>query len=260
MIKFGMLTSPGNPIEKEIGKAKRLRFDYVEIGIEAPATLFFEKNKSLILKSLKEFSYLPIGHTTWWYDLGSIFESVRKGWLRQAKIDTKIANGLRIKLLNFHFLIRSKFLLQNKSSRKIVLENYVESLKELSKFAKKYDITLMLENGEEKFEHYKYVLDRVSDIKVHFDVGHAFVSGKMSTVKKFVYYFGDRIAHIHIHDNNGKYDEHLALRKGKINWKNVVSILKKINYEKTITLEVFKSEKDLIKSRDFFKRLWFNSK
>jgi len=186
---------------------------------------------------LKEFKHSAIGHTTWWYELGSPFPSVRKGWIEQAKADIRIANAFGIKLLNFHFLVLSKFLLQNKRSRQIILENYVDSLNELSKFAKKVNMILMLEN-------------------VHFDIGHAFLSGGMKTIKKFVSYFQDGVEHVHAHDNHGKQDEHLALRNGKINWKEVISILKKYNYDKTITFEVFESDKDLLKSREYFRKLW----
>ena len=256
MVKFGRLTNPSEDIEKEIKKTKRLGFDYVEIGIEAPAILFYKKNEFAILKSLKEFKHSAIGHTTWWYELGSPFPSVRKGWIEQAKADIRIANAFGIKLLNFHFLVLSKFLLQNKRSRQIILENYVDSLNELSKFAKKVNMILMLENGDENFKYYKYVLDRALHIKVHFDIGHAFLSGGMKTIKKFVSYFQDGVEHVHAHDNHGKQDEHLALRNGKINWKEVISILKKYNYDKTITFEVFESDKDLLKSREYFRKLW----
>ena len=116
----------------------------------------------------------------------------------------------------------------------------------------------MLENGEEKFEDYIHVLDNTPEVKVHFDVGHAFISGGMNGIEHFISYFCDRIAHIHIHDNHGKQDEHLALRKGSINWKKVVFLLKKYRYDKTITVDVFESEEDLIKSRQYFRKLWFN--
>ena len=258
MIKFGKLTHPGRDIIKEINKVKRFGFDYVEIGIE-PLTDFtiLRKYKLAILNSLKLFNNPPVGHTAWWYDLSSTYDAVRNAWIKQGKIDIKMASELGIKLLNFHFQVPSYILLKNQGSRDIILNNYIKSFKDLVKFAESKNITLMLENGEEKFEYYKYVLDNVPELKVHFDVGHAFISGGIKTIKKFISYFGDRITHIHIHDNHGKQDEHLALKKGKINWKKVVHMLKKSNYDKTITFEVFKSEKDLIKSREYFKRLWF---
>ena len=260
MIKFGRLTYPGENIEKEIKSTKRLGFDYCEVGIEAPTdAITLRKNKSNITKYLKSFSLPPIGHTSWWYDLSSPYEGIRKAWINQARVDIKISSELGIKLLNFHFLVPSTILLKNQESRKNVLENYIKSLNQLSKIAQNNNIALMLENGEEKFEYYKYVLDRVPNMKVHFDVGHAYISGGMSTIKKFISYFGGRIAHIHIHDNHGKYDEHLALRKGKINWKKVVFLLKKSKYDKTITIEVHTSTRDLIKSLEYFKKLLYKS-
>lgn len=258
MIKFGKLTYPRGNIVKEIIRIKNLGFDYAEIGVEAPTyAKIMLNNKPLIIKPLKRFTYPPIGHTAWWYDFGSPYEIVRNAWVNQAMIDIKAANELGINLLNFHFSYISNFLIHEDKFGKIILENHVKSLDKLSKFAKKLRVKLMLENGEEKFGYYRYVLDRVPDIKVHFDVGHAFISGGMPTIKRFVSYFGGRIEHIHIHDNNGKKDEHLALRKGKINWKEVISILKKYNYDKTITFEVFKSDKDLLKSREYFRKLWY---
>lgn len=260
MVKFGKLTNPFRNIIKEINKTKKLGFDYVEIGIEFPTNAeILRKNKSSIIKLLKKFPYPPLGHTCWWYLLNSPYDIVRKAWLNQARIDIKVATILGIKLLNFHFWVPANILLENQASRKIMLNNYVKSLNALSDFANKRQITLILENGEEKFEYYRYVVDRVPKLKVHFDVGHAFISGGMKTIRKFIDYFGNRIYHIHIHDNHGKQDEHLALRKGKINWKQIVSALKKINYNKTITFEVFKSDRDLLKSKNYFTKLWYNS-
>lgn len=257
MIKFGKLTNPGEDVIKEINKAKRQGFDYVEIGIEFPTSIkILRENKQKIAQALKDFPYQPIGHTSWWYDLSSPYEIVRKAWINQAKMDINVAEELGIKLLNFHFQVPSKILLENKKARNLILINYVNSLNILSIFAKNKGIALMLENGEEKFDYYKHVLDRTPQIKVHFDIGHAFISGRLKTIKNLVRYFNDRIAHIHIHDNHGIYDEHLALKKGKINWKRVVSILKRYHYDRAITFEVFKSNKDLIKSREYFRRLW----
>lgn len=256
MVTFGRLTSPDNNTIQEINKTKNLGFDYVELGIEAPAVLDFTRYKKKIKQSLKKFKYPPIGHTSWWYDLSSPYLLIEKAWLGQAKKEIELASQLGIGLLNIHFWVPSKFLLENKKTRKIILQNYIKNLSELSRYAKKRDVILMLENGDERFEYYQFVLAKTPSIKVHLDIGHAFLSGGTSTIKKFISHFRSRIAHIHIHDNHGKSDEHLALKKGKINWKQVVSALKKSGYNESITFEVFKSEKDLVQSREYFRKLW----
>lgn len=252
------MTYPGGNILLEINKAIKHNFDFVEIAIEPPTDFrILIKNKSSIRKLLEKFRDKPIGHTAWWYDLSSTYEEVRRAWLVQAKLDITTAKTLGIGLLNFHFQIPSSIILKNKKYR-IALNNYVKNLRLLADYAKKNDIRLMLENGEEKFEYYKFVLDKVPDLKVHFDIGHAFISGKMKTIYKFFSYFDNNIEHIHIHDNHGERDEHLPIGKGKIKWKNIVNLLKKYNYNKTATFEVHNSEKDLYESIKYFKKLYYN--
>ncbi len=50
------------------------------------------------------------------------------------------------------------------------------------------------------------------------DVGHANTNNNIDE------FLGDlgKIIHVHLHDNNGKHDEHLELGKGNINWKKVI--------------------------------------
>ena len=61
--------------------------------------------------------------------------------------------------------------------------------------------------------------DAVSGISLTFDVGHANTNGNLDTFCKVIL---PRAAHMHIHDNHGKYDEHLPLGKGSIDWKRVM--------------------------------------
>ncbi|MBI4440521.1 sugar phosphate isomerase/epimerase [Candidatus Woesearchaeota archaeon] len=257
MIKFGRMTNPGEDIVMEIEKTRRMGFDYVEIGIEAPSGCdVLKKRKDAISRSLKKFRHPAIGHTSWWYDLSSPYESVRNGWLVQAENDIESAHRLGIRLLNFHFIVPGKFVMSGKKSGMPVLNNYVESLNLLAETAKKKKMTIMLENAEHMFEHYMYVMGRCPKVSVHLDVGHAFLMGGMREILRYIAHFRNRIAHVHIHDNHGNADEHLALGKGRIKWKSVAAMLKKMGYDKTATFEVFNSDKDLIKSRDYFSRLW----
>ena len=70
--------------------------------------------------------------------------------------------------------------------------------------------------------------------------------------------FNKKLIHIHLHDNDGKEDQHLTIGKGNINWKKVIKVLKKY-YNKTITLEVFESKKERVLSKTKLKKLWENA-
>ena len=64
-----------------------------------------------------------------------------------------------------------------------------------------------------------------TNLYVTFDVGH------LCTVTKnyieILELLGDRIIHIHLHDNDGKNDSHLAVGDGVIPWDDVLGILPK---------------------------------
>ncbi len=57
----------------------------------------------------------------------------------------------------------------------------------------------------------------IEGIGMTFDFGHANTIGK---VNDFLHY-AKKADHIHIHDNNGMSDEHLALGEGTISWSKV---------------------------------------
>jgi sugar phosphate isomerase/epimerase len=54
----------------------------------------------------------------------------------------------------------------------------------------------------------------IEGIGMTFDFGHANTVGKVHDFLPFV----NKANHVHIHDNHGTFDEHLALGDGTINW------------------------------------------
>jgi len=260
--KFGYLTNPVVDILKEIKAAARLGFDYVEIGLEWPegTVEYLLRKKDRILDLLRKHKIFAVGHTAWWIDFSSPYQAVRKAWIIESKRKIDIAKELGIKKTNFHaFSSRS---LHNfpENYVKTLLNNCVLSLREIVKYGKKFGMITMLENcpkGITDFEDFKYIIDNVPGLKVNFDVAHAFVCSGMKDVKKYIKNFSSKIEHVHLSDNHGKEDEHLPIGKGDINFKKVVKMLKHINYDKTITLEVFtENEKDVVGSRERIEKLW----
>jgi sugar phosphate isomerase/epimerase len=113
-----------------------------------------------------------------------------------------------------------------------------------------------LSNGIHKLSEIKYIVDNVSNLFVHLDIPHAFTSGGMESVTEYIKTFKEKIIHIHWHDNHGNSDEHLPIGKGLIDHEQIVRILKDIQYNRTITLEVFTSSNDAIASADKLRTYW----
>ncbi|MBE44677.1 MAG: hypothetical protein CMO16_05835 [Thaumarchaeota archaeon] len=258
--KFGMLTNPSLEILKEIETIYELDFDYVEIGIETPEgePAILNKKKFKIMKLLKSFNTKPIGHTAPWIDLGSSYESVRRGWILESKKFIKVAKKLGLTLLNFHANTNGMFFGRN---RKIILDNWVRSLREIVPYAKDMNVELMLENmprgrAIHTLDEVEYITKYVPELQIHLDIPHAFSSGGIKSVQNYIRTFRERIAHIHWHDNHGVFDEHLPIGAGLIDHRRVVKALKEINYERTITLEIFTSKNDAKTSAEQLKDLW----
>jgi sugar phosphate isomerase/epimerase len=81
-------------------------------------------------------------------------------------------------------------------------------------------------------------------------------SGGMKSVLNYINTFGDKIIHIHWHYNHGRIDEHLPIGEGLVDHEKAVRALKDINYDRTITLEVFTNSNDAKSSTDKLKIIW----
>ena len=57
-------------------------------------------------------------------------------------------------------------------------------------------------------------------------------------------------------DNHGTEDEHLPIGEGLVDHEKAVRALKDINYDRTITLEVFTNSDDAKSSADKLKIIW----
>jgi sugar phosphate isomerase/epimerase len=147
--------------------------------------------------------------------------------------------------------------------RKIVLDNLIKSLREIVSHAKKSkEVHVMLENvplsnGIHNIDEFKYIIDNVDMLFVHLDIPHGFTSGGMESVIDYINTFRDKIIHIHWHDNHGKRDEHLPIGEGLIDHQKAVRALKDIDYDRTITLQVFTTNgNDAKSSANQLRTMW----
>jgi len=246
-MKFGQFT---NPYKKDI--ARQVKHickwaDFVEFFIEPPygTIMDFRRKKSKILKILKENDKFAIGHTGWWMDFATTYDSVRKAWINEAKEHIKLCKEFGIKKLNFHTYVAGGKL-HYKISKKILIRNYIKSMKEIVRYAKKNNVAIMCENTPgnnfSTFKDYKYIMDKVPGLLVHLDLGHCYLDGKLKGIDRYINVFKDKIAHVHLSDNFGKDDDHLQVGDGKINYKRVMRMLQKINYKGTVTPEIFEGK------------------
>jgi sugar phosphate isomerase/epimerase len=120
----------------------------------------------------------------------------------------------------------------------------LRSVRTLVTAARKLGVDISIENTPEPFG---FLVKRMQDFALFYselgprfdidmtlDVAHANTNDQ---VFGFIEKFGSKISHVHVSDNEGKYDQHKGLGYGKISWDAVAKALKNINYKGMIMLE-----------------------
>jgi len=133
-----------------------------------------------------------------------------------------------------------------------VVRNNFNSFKELALYADEREVIIGYENMpifpwtqyKECFEPeaLSKVVNEINlrSLGITWDIGHSNTTEFPQT--DFLEYFKSKLIHIHIHDNvgyvKGWKDTHLAVGKGNIQWKSLLSTIKEINFQGAYILEL----------------------
>jgi len=247
-----------------VRRIRRLGFDYVELCIDPPKALpgTLRDLKRDLRRALADFPTLSIGHSMWYIDVSTpYFPSVRECWKRIAKEVIEVCAMLELRAVVFHAYGVGLHLLDHRAWKKAA-DVLVESLEELMKFGRERGVEVWLENmpidnALGRFEGFSYVVSRVRELGVVFDIGHAYVVEKRKGLLRMIKALAPRIRHVHVSDNHGSVDDHLPLGKGRVPLRRALAELRAVGYDGTFTLEVFKGGvKGLRRSKDVLKRIW----
>jgi sugar phosphate isomerase/epimerase len=251
ILKYGMITDPSRDIVKEIRKASRMGFDYVELGMEIPEGHpdILRKRRRAIIGALKAFRHPPVGHTAYWFDIWSEYEDVRQAWLKVGRKSIDAAASVGCRKLNIHAPIFNGMYKYVESYKKRAIRNTVRSLREMVRYSSGRKVMIVMENLPEVYsmtiKEFSCIMDRTPGLGAHVDIGHAFVEGGMRRVSRYLRIFRNRLEHVHFSDNLGLQDDHIGIGQGIIDYERVMRLLRRIGYSKTITFEIFSGRKDL---------------
>ncbi|AEH06878.1 sugar phosphate isomerase/epimerase family protein [Methanothermococcus okinawensis] len=121
------------------------------------------------------------------------------------------------------------------------LNALIQSLKDLNNIQKEYSIKITIENMP-SYSMFMFreptdeIINNLGDLGITFDIGHSFLNknmGKFLDNDELI----KKISHIHIHDNNGEFDEHLAIGKGRIDFEKYKGNIKKIKGIKLVEMQ-----------------------
>jgi len=197
-----------------------------------------------LLKSISSYGVTPLLHGNYKVPLASDVEELRLTSIEYVKKEIDLAAKLNAPLIvHGSVVVEPRLILKTK---KQALNNFLRSLEALKKYADESHVTLYLENLSNYryfgpfhyiFTHgkeFEYILANI-DLPFFLDVGHAYV-GKGDPVQIFNQ-FHKRIVAMSFSNNNGERDQHLGLREGKLDYKDLLAAILEKNWKGTIAFE-----------------------
>lgn len=176
-------------------------------------------------------------------NIASLNENIRQESIRQVKESIRVADFLDARVVTFHSGRYSPYSLWFKEE---ALKVNRKSMGEIVDYAKRLEVPLGLENTPEFFgaincgiQEMESILDSFGDMQLGMtlDVGHAHTCGDPGM---FAEKLGPYLVNMHLHDNAGGNDDHLAVGDGKIDFKSFFRKLK--GYKGDFIIEVHSQE------------------
>lgn len=255
-MQIGAMNNPAEPLAREVAWMAELKLDFIDLTLEPPAAATWKLNPQEVAALIKDHGLGIVGHTAFYLPIASNFLSLRRTAVDELKRAAEFFAVLGARWMNVHPDGHAPFI-----DEPTIVRRNIESLGELIEFARPLGLGVMLENVPGRFNSVTQlapIFAGVPDLGLHLDIGHCNLSVAQNTAPELISYFGNRLAHVHLHDNRGgQADLHLALGMGDLDVHRLIQSLRASGYDRTITLEVFAPDRHFVAySRDRLRELW----
>lgn len=130
-------------------------------------------------------------------------------------------------------------------SRNKTLKKIVQALKDSMGQIERRGMCICVENFNlcynsnaigERVSDFDYLFSEIDSpsIRLTLDIGHSNITGD---TEQYLDKFADRLAHTHLHDNDGNNDSHSPPGEGTVDWNGLLQRIKNIGYSGTLGLE-----------------------
>ena len=255
-MRYGAMNFPIRPVLEEIDAIGALGFDYLELAMDPPEAHWQRLRQQLgaIRKALDHHALGLVCHLPTFVHTADLTPSIRAASRDEVRRSLCLAAELGARKVVLHPSFVGGL---GRSVPDVVAGYALESLDIAVRQADACGCRIHLENLFDRLTPFSAIDDfgaafeRWPQLKMTLDVGHAFIDGKgMERILAFIHTFGERLGHIHISDNFGRRDDHLAVGGGAIDFPLLMGALQRIGYDGTMTLEIFTDDRlDLIRSR-----------
>lgn len=130
-------------------------------------------------------------------------------------------------------------LIRNRDYRETFVATAAEFWRRMADRAGRSEITIALENMWETAPDLQEQIVGEADhpyLKASFDNGHALVFSRRPSAD-WIRALGDDLVHLHLHDNDGSYDEHRAVGEGTEDWPSLLEAHREAAPESILVVE-----------------------
>jgi sugar phosphate isomerase/epimerase len=262
-MQYGAMNFPVIPVLEEIETFARLGFDYFELAMDPPMAHYsiLSAKRRDITRALQENGLGLVCHLPTFLSTADLTPSLRQASVNEMHRSLEVAALLGAAKVVLHPSTAGgmgAFVLDT-------VKGYAfDFLSQMVDAAAPLSITICLENmfprnrlgvDPEDFEEF---FKAFPSLRMTLDTGHANIDDRRGRrLKGLATRFGRRIGHLHISDNRGKMDDHLAVGQGTVRFADLVRHLKSAGYDEAVTLEVFDQDRGrLVESRERIRRLF----
>ena len=252
-------------LSRIVEKLANYGYSSIEVWADVPQKWsgnFSEREQRELRETLESFGFESSVHAPIWdINLASHIAGFRRVSIAQVKWSMDLARNLGSRLVTLHpgHMPPYPFIPSLRESGK---KNFLDSLQTLLDYSAETGVPIGLENLPLGLS-FCYTLDELIDyvnsfenLRVTLDVPHAYIIGKFlqlvdkkkaatppeDEIAEAIRKLGNRIINIHLHDNDGSWDQHKVPGEGTIDFKPIVEAMKEINYNHLITLEIWGSK------------------
>ncbi len=261
---YGAMNFPVSPLAAEIETFAQMGFDYLELAMDPPMAHYSTLLGSMgvIKQSLKDNGLsLLLCHLPTFVLTADLTDKIRQSSVDEMLSSLEVAAELGAQKVVLH---PSMVFGMGPFVMDTVKGYFFEFLAEMVAAASRLKLIICLENmmprnmlGVEPAD-FEEIFELYPPLQMTLDTGHANIgSPGGSRLLELVERFGNRLGHIHISDNLGKRDDHLAVGQGTVDFATLISRLVELGYDDTITLEIFDQDRRMLtESREKIIRLF----
>jgi sugar phosphate isomerase/epimerase len=253
---IGSMNHPARPVVDEIEWMAELGMEFLDLTLEPPEAASWRVDPHAIRSALEKHGMQVVGHTAYYLPMASAFEEVRRACVSELRRCLEVFSIVGARWMNLHPDRHAPM-----HDRRFYIEQNIRTFEELLPDARRLGVGIMIENLPGDYNNAPQLgelLDRIPELGLHLDIGHANLMVEHNTTEQILTAYGTRLRHVHLHDNRGGHaDLHLPLGSGSLDLRKEIAALQRCGYDGTITLEVFTPDRHFLGySRDVLRKVW----